>query len=164
MSSKSLSVCLGFMFVWREQLCHYFSFDLNPECMSSAVTSLSLVAGVRSSRCAPPPVGVGRRSAPLLRSSRSRSFTTRSWNTNNEHRSSFFFYFCFFFFYIFSPPLTPEHSTSLMLESYYIPFFCGFFFTESLTSSTFHHNSFLRLPDYSRCLTFRPWSWIWRSL
>lgn len=163
MSSKSLSVCLGFMFVWREQLCHYFSFDLNPECMSSAVTSLSLVAGVRSSRCAPPPVGVGRHSAPLLRSSRSRSFTTRSWNTNNEHRSSFFFIFVFFF-YIFSPPLTPEHSTSLMLESYYIPFFCGFFFTESLTSSTFHHNSFLRLPDYSRCLTFRPWSWIRRSL
>lgn len=38
-----------------------------------------------------------------------------------------FFLFLFFFFYIFSPPLTPEHSTSLMLESYYIPFFCGFF-------------------------------------
>lgn len=38
-----------------------------------------------------------------------------------------FFFIFVFFFNIFSPPLTPEHSTSLMLESYYIPFFCGFF-------------------------------------
>ena len=121
MSSKSLSVCLGFLFVWHEQFCHRFSFDLNPDCMSSAVTSLSLVAGVRSSRCAPPPAGVGRRSAPLLRSSRSRSSTTRSWN-NNERRSFFFTFFPP------SPPLTPEHSTSLMFESHYIPFFRGFFF------------------------------------
>ena len=161
MSSKSLSVCLGFLFVWHEQFCHRFSFDLNPDCMSSAVTSLSLVAGVRSSRCAPPPAGVGHRSAPLLRSSRSRSSTTRSWN-NNECRSFFFTFFPP------SPPLTPEHSTSLMFESHYIPFFRGFFFffflTESLTSSTFHHNSFVRPPDCSRCITFRPWSWIWRSL
>lgn len=163
MSSKSLSVCLGFMFVWREQLCHYFSFDLNPECMSSAVTSLSLVAGVRSSRCAPPPVGVGRRSAPLLRSSRSRSFTTRSWNTNNEHRSSFFFYFILFFLHFFSS----SHTRALHLpdvRELLHTVLLWVFFTESLTSSTFHHNSFLRLPDYSRCLTFRPWSWIRRSL
>lgn len=60
---------------------------------------LSLAAGVRSNRCGPLPVGVGRRSALLLRSSRSLSFTTRSWNINNEHWASLITIlplFCFF--------------------------------------------------------------------
>lgn len=49
---------------------------------------LSPVAGVRSSRCDPLPAGAGRHSALLLRSSRSLSSITRSWNTNGTLSSS----------------------------------------------------------------------------
>lgn len=89
MASWILSVCLALCCLRCTALTvHYISFglnDLNADCVSSAVTSFSSVAGVRSSRCDHLPVGVGRRSAPLLRSSRSLSFTTRNWSTNNEN-------------------------------------------------------------------------------
>lgn len=51
--------------------------------------SLSLVAGVRSSRCDRLRVGVGRHTAHPLRSSKSLSFTTRSWNNNKNPGSLF---------------------------------------------------------------------------
>lgn len=54
---------------------------LNAKCVSSAVTPQ--VKGVKSNRCDPLPVGAGPRSASPLRSSKSRSFTTRSWSNKN---------------------------------------------------------------------------------
>lgn len=49
--------------------------------------SLFPVEGVRFSWCDPLPVGAGHRSVPLLQSSRSPSFTTRSRKTDRQHRS-----------------------------------------------------------------------------
>lgn len=128
--------------VWGVQLLHCISFEvngLNADCVSSAVTSFSLVAGVRSSRCDPLPVGVGHRSAPLLQSSRSLSFTTINWSTNNKNWNI------------------------LMVECYSISFFYVVFFFHlfNLNLSLIPLQAFLH--HFSRCFTFQSWIWIWSS-
>lgn len=138
MASWILSVCLALCCLRCTALTlHYISFglnDLNADCVSSAVTSFSSVAGVRSSRCDHLPVGVGRRSAPLLRSSRSLSFTTRNWSTNNEN------------------------SNILMVECYSIPCWFFFFISSTLNSPSSHCKPSITIS--ATVFTFQSWTWI----
>lgn len=75
-----LALCL-----LRCRVCEVSAFHVSWLGQMLNVTSLSLVTGVRSNPCDPLPVGVGRHSASLLRSSRSPRFTTRSWNNKSDH-------------------------------------------------------------------------------
>ena len=84
LTSQAVGICsllltsswiLSVYVVWGVQLSHYSELM----CLS-----LSPVADVRSSWWDPLPVGAGRHSAPLLRSSRSPSFTSSSWSTEAD--------------------------------------------------------------------------------
>lgn len=129
MSSWILSVCLALCCLRSTVVTLSLIWVKQVKRISCAVTSLSPVAGVRSSRCGPLLVGVGRRSAPLLRSSRSLSFTTRSSSTDSGHSSPLQV------FPSSAPPL-PEYCTSTYVWVLFITFFCFFCSLFGLTSSS----------------------------
>lgn len=130
---------------------------------AECISSLCPVAGARSSRCDPLPVGVGRRSAPLLRSSRSLSCTNRSWNTNNQHCSSSSSSPtpCVTQFILLLPQfpliflLTPLSYVGVLFFTHLSFFFSALSFP---TPSSHHNSPFLfHLPDCNHCFTFQSW-------
>lgn len=127
----------GFMFpeLWSLGCISCESIGSNAERVPSAVTTLSLVTGVRSNWYGPLPVGAGRRLASPLRSSRSLSSTTRSWKNKTVH------------WFLHLHPYWFLHSILPVFECYFITFFCLFFSLSSHLNSLYHIKC-------SRCLVF----------